>query len=86
MQKQLIIIDIPVHALKHMCICKLHVSLIMFAIKYVYGDIIIGECIQMIVSFRQKLYSLKPQTRTVGRQWHIAYMRSHVTYMQYIFK
>ena len=40
MQKQLIIIDIPVHALKHMCICKLHVSLIMFAIKYVYGDII----------------------------------------------
>ena len=49
-QKQLIIIDIPVY------ICKLHVSLIMFVIKYVYGDII-----TIIVLFRQKLYSLSPK-------------------------
>ena len=67
----MIIIDIPVHALKHMYICKLHVSLIMFVIKYVYADIITRGMHSNNCFIQTKIILAVPQTRTVGKQWHI---------------
>ena len=46
----------------------------MFVIKYVYGEIITRGM------HSDKIILAVPQTRTVGRQWLITYMQSHVTF------
>ena len=53
---------------------------------YVYGDIITRGMHSNNSFIQTKIILAVFQTRTAGKQWHITYMQSHVTDMQYIFK
>ena len=58
----------------------------MIVIKYVYGDIITRGMHSNNGFIQTEIILAVPQAMTVGKQWHMTYMQSHVIYMQYIFK